>query len=158
MIRKSTRIRIYVAFLTFVYVGAFSVLLWRQGRAYQARFDRLEASFNDRISSLQSAAVDRPVLVASGSEASSPAPSPVDIPRFIVLGHGRCSRWGYIDIQYVCDGDVDRFYYNADSIRGIPDDIEREVFRHEYGLAPSRSLRYSSASLPPDDFASDYAN
>lgn len=141
LISKRARISLYAVFCFAVWsISTVVLLAMFQARADQ-RIDELQRNFEDRLRAVLERSSD--VVPFSHPDVSHPdVPSDRltvdDVPRYIVLGHGRSKRFGYLDIQYVCDGEVDRFIYRPETVAFVVDDIERELFRHENGLTRRR--------------------
>lgn len=157
MIRKNTRFRLYLAFLSVVYVAGVFFLLNRQAAAYSRRMERLESDFSERLRRVEHSAL-------SSESRASVASVPVDdvplrdsleeIPLYFVRGSGRSGRWGYIDILFP-DGLRNRYYFRWASRRDllrIPDRIRQDALLCKYGIndggfvSPRSSDRYFSDS------------
>lgn len=153
LISKRARIALYAA-LCFVVWSICTVVLLAMFQAHaDQRIDEMQRNFEDRLRGVadQRVADQRSgVLDQRVADQRTERLTVDDVPRYIVLGHGRSKRFGYLDIQYVCDGEVDRFIYRPETVAFVVDDIERELFRHENGLTRRRVP--SSNSLENGDF------
>ena len=139
MIRKNTRFRLYLAFLSVVYVVGVFFLLNRQAAAYSRRMERLESDFAERLQRFERSPVSSDLPASASSVSVDDAPlrdSSEEIPLYFVRGSGRSGRWGYIDILFP-DGLRNRYYFRWASRRDllrIPDRIRQDAFLRKYGI------------------------
>ena len=67
MIRKNTRFRLYLAFLSVVYVVGVFFLLNRQAAAYSRRMERLESEFAERLQRFERSPVSSDLPASASS-------------------------------------------------------------------------------------------